>query len=279
MENAYSQAVELNSLFWMRYSAGILGTIYVSEGQLGQAARILDAALENDDSLDTLGQRLCWVARLQLALERKMPNQAVEIAERLLSKVIQVETNPIHPWQFPPRLQMLYGEALWTAKRFTEAEIQLKAALESAETGEAHSLVWRIHRLLGQCYHSQRRYESAEVEYAAARGLLAGLAAAIPSADLRDNFIDKTSQLFPRFPAGGSLRQEKRQYGGLTRRERQIAWRLSQGLSNRRIAEDLILSERTVERHVSHILDKLGFDSRTQIISWALQTGIIKELD
>ncbi len=167
-----------------------------------------------------------------------MPAQAVGIAERLLTQVIQVETTPILPWQFPPRLLMLYGEALWMAKRHSEAETQLKAALESAVTGGARSLTWRIHRLLGQCYHSQRRYESAEIEYASARGLLADLAGAIPSADLRENFIHKTSQLIPRFPASSSLRHEKRRHGGLTRREREIAQRLSQGLSNRRIAED-----------------------------------------
>jgi len=55
----------------------------------------------------------------------------------------------------------------------------------------------------------------------------------------------------------------------LTRREREIAPLVAQGLSNKQIAAKLIVSERTAEYHVLNILNKLGFDSRTQIASWA----------
>jgi DNA-binding CsgD family transcriptional regulator len=51
----------------------------------------------------------------------------------------------------------------------------------------------------------------------------------------------------------------------LTRREREIAALVAQGLSNRQIAAASHISERTVESHVQHILDKLGFTNRTQI--------------
>lgn len=54
----------------------------------------------------------------------------------------------------------------------------------------------------------------------------------------------------------------------LTKRERRVAELLAQGLSNRDIAADLVLSPRTVESHVRHILAKLGFRSRSQIASW-----------
>ena len=58
---------------------------------------------------------------------------------------------------------------------------------------------------------------------------------------------------------------ESEKFGGLTRRERDVARCLSQGKSNREIAEELVLSERTVEHHVGNILKKLGFESRSQI--------------
>jgi non-specific serine/threonine protein kinase len=54
----------------------------------------------------------------------------------------------------------------------------------------------------------------------------------------------------------------------LTRREAQIAELIAQGATNRAIADELTISRRTVEAHVQHILDKLGFESRTQIGVW-----------
>jgi pimeloyl-ACP methyl ester carboxylesterase/DNA-binding CsgD family transcriptional regulator len=56
--------------------------------------------------------------------------------------------------------------------------------------------------------------------------------------------------------------------GTLSRREREVAGLLAGGLSNRQIAERLYLSERTVDNHVHHILDKLGFESRVQVATW-----------
>ncbi|RHW29048.1 protein kinase [Nocardioides immobilis] len=54
----------------------------------------------------------------------------------------------------------------------------------------------------------------------------------------------------------------------LTRRERQIAKLVHEGLTNKEIAETLVISPRTVEAHVEHVLVKLGFTSRTQIAAW-----------
>lgn len=56
----------------------------------------------------------------------------------------------------------------------------------------------------------------------------------------------------------------------LTRREREVSRLIAQGLSNRAIAEALVVTERTVEGHVSNILAKLGFHSRAQIAVWAV---------
>lgn len=55
----------------------------------------------------------------------------------------------------------------------------------------------------------------------------------------------------------------------LTRRERQVAALVGKGMSNRDIAAQLVLSHRTVEGHVEHILAKLGFRSRAEIAVWA----------
>lgn len=56
----------------------------------------------------------------------------------------------------------------------------------------------------------------------------------------------------------------------LTRREKEIATLVAEGLGNREIAERLFLSKRTVDSHLEHIFTKLGFSSRTQLTSWVL---------
>jgi non-specific serine/threonine protein kinase len=60
----------------------------------------------------------------------------------------------------------------------------------------------------------------------------------------------------------------------LTLREREVAALIAQGRSNRQIAERLVITERTVAAHVEHILNKLGFGSRTLIGVWAAEHGL-----
>ncbi|MET8428754.1 protein kinase [Nocardia sp. NPDC004860] len=54
----------------------------------------------------------------------------------------------------------------------------------------------------------------------------------------------------------------------LTKRERQVAELVARGLTNKQIAAKLVISQRTAQGHVEHILTKLGFTSRTQIAAW-----------
>ena len=55
----------------------------------------------------------------------------------------------------------------------------------------------------------------------------------------------------------------------LTAREHEIVILIARGLSNRQIADELVISPATAARHVANILAKLGFTSRTQVASWA----------
>jgi RNA polymerase sigma factor (sigma-70 family) len=59
----------------------------------------------------------------------------------------------------------------------------------------------------------------------------------------------------------------------LTSRECEIVRLIVRGLSNREIADELVISPATAARHVANILAKLGFSSRTQIASWAARHG------
>jgi DNA-binding NarL/FixJ family response regulator len=54
----------------------------------------------------------------------------------------------------------------------------------------------------------------------------------------------------------------------LTKREKEVAELVADGMSNKQIAERLVISLRTAEGHVEKILSKQGFTTRTQIASW-----------
>ena len=56
--------------------------------------------------------------------------------------------------------------------------------------------------------------------------------------------------------------------GPLTRREQDVARLVAAGKTNREIAQELWLSERTAQNHVQHVLTKLGLSNRSQIVAW-----------
>ena len=61
---------------------------------------------------------------------------------------------------------------------------------------------------------------------------------------------------------------------GLTRREVEVLRLIAAGRSNRQIADELFLSERTVARHVSNILGKLGLANRSSATAFAFEHGL-----
>jgi non-specific serine/threonine protein kinase len=74
--------------------------------------------------------------------------------------------------------------------------------------------------------------------------------------------------------AAGAGQQPAARIGGLTEREREVAALIAQGATNRAVAEALVISERTVERHVANMFAKLDVGSRAQIAAFAVQAGL-----
>ena len=82
-----------------------------------------------------------------------------------------------------------------------------------------------------------------------------------------------TRRLIERFaalPSGPSAAVDD----SLTERERDVLLAVSQGLSNQEIAASLHLGYGTVKTHVSHLLTKLGFRDRAQLVMYAYESGL-----
>ena len=75
---------------------------------------------------------------------------------------------------------------------------------------------------------------------------------------------------------GGSIRSDSAPgLPGITRREREVLGLLAEGLTNRQIADRLVVSEHTVHRHVTNILRKLDLPSRTAAAALAVRSGLL----
>jgi class 3 adenylate cyclase/DNA-binding CsgD family transcriptional regulator/HAMP domain-containing protein len=73
----------------------------------------------------------------------------------------------------------------------------------------------------------------------------------------------------------GSSPDKLAETGPLSAREQEVAALIARGRTNRQIAEQLVIAERTVAAHIEHIMTKLDFSSRTQIGVWAAERGLL----
>jgi len=80
---------------------------------------------------------------------------------------------------------------------------------------------------------------------------------------IRD-FLDRTH-------AGGDVREDP-----LTPREQEVVKLIAESYSSKDIARELVISEKTVERHRANILEKLGMNDRVQLTRYAIRRGLIE---
>lgn len=195
------------------------------------------------------------------------------------------------------------GLVAYLAKQWVRASVYYRESLALAqEVGDAAGVV----RCLGQIaalalacnldratvarlgvavrqHQSALALPSPPVEQIAARRLEAALRASLSSVRLAAAWVSgRVMNLDDAVRLGfGLLDQvgapspgaEGAESDPLTRREQQVAALVAQGLTNRQIAEELVIAQRTVDTHVERILSKLGFSSRAQIAVWVATQG------
>ncbi|HEX6123720.1 MAG TPA: LuxR C-terminal-related transcriptional regulator, partial [Ktedonobacterales bacterium] len=266
LERGWRLAREIGSWHWQRVIVGYLATVYIIEGNFAQAETLLDATEVVDAPPRSFGQQCVMCARIDLALARGEPQQAIEMTEAMLAQL--PEGLPVRPI---PRLARLHSDALVALGRRAEAEATLRAARQEAVSQGTLGFQWYLESALARLLHGQGRDGEATRMAQSARASVEALAARIPDASLGDALRQRALSLLPPSSSPASRRALKEAFDGLTAREREVAALIAQGRSNRAIAEALVVSERTAETHVGNILKKLNFSSRAQIAAWAAE--------
>ena len=72
-----------------------------------------------------------------------------------------------------------------------------------------------------------------------------------------------------------AAKEQSREAALLSQREREVLGLMAQGLTNKEIAQRLVISEHTVRNHVSSVLDKLDVTSRSGAVAKAIQRGLL----
>lgn len=144
------------------------------------------------------------------------------------------------------------------------AGVRLLAAA-AAISGQPDASRWRVNRIEFEMFLGLAREKTTPAEFQAE--LAIGRALSLEQA------VDYAGQLQTYTAA---VRRDKNGLDDLTSREREVAVLIAWGKTNREIAQELVLSKRTVEKHAANILSKLGLASRAQVVRWAFEEGLVR---
>ena len=242
------------------------------EGRAGEAEALLDRAGAR------MSAQLC---RARLELDRARPRDALERVERVLRGLPaerRIERVPAL------ELLALAGAATGAHDRAAEAVAELRAVCAvtgaTARAG-ADRADGALHAARGE--HERARplledaidgYERSGTPYEAAL-CRRDLAASLAALGRLEAAAEETARATVTLRAlSGSLQAARPDaLEPLSAREREVLALIAEGLTNRQIAERLVLSEHTVHRHVTNLLGKLGLHSRTAAATLAARSG------
>jgi non-specific serine/threonine protein kinase len=225
--------------------------------------------------------------------------QKYERARDFLEESLAIRKQHGHKWAIGTSL----GSLGWVALRQSDLK-QMRVFLAESlairvEIGDKGGIAWCLEKLAQAKYEGSQFHEAAKI-FGHAEAVRAPIGSVIDPADqpeydqilagLRsalgeDVFpalwaagkmmlLDEVMEIALSEPESESAPTEKEKFGGLTAREREVAGLIAHGKSNREIAETMTVGVKTVETYVTRILNKLSFDSRVQIATWAVEKGL-----
>ncbi|WP_258805823.1 LuxR family transcriptional regulator [Pseudarthrobacter sp. NS4] len=215
-----------------------------ASGHYVQALEQLGLSLGEGNPLDRA--RLLLPAT-EIALTCGQPDLAAAYCSELEQTAVRFASPGFLAWASHARAHLLLSAGL-----FPEALAALEPVARTYRNQRARYSIARVHELLAACRAGMQQQEVAEADRATAVAIYRQLGA-LP--DLR--------------------RVEARLPGRLTAREAEVLTLVSRGASNRDVAAALVVSEKTVGRHLANIFLKIGVTSRTGAAGWAREHRLL----
>ena len=239
----------------------VLGTVQARRGEAG-ATELLEQAQRVAEQIDEL-QRIGPVtaARCEHAALRGDSAAVIDIAEPILAEAVRLGDHP---------LQAELAYRIRKAGRLVDPpDGDHPFALQARGDWQAAARAWAER---GCPYHRAAALADSSDPAALLEALpiLDGLGAIPLSRQVRAELRQLGVPNVPRGPTADTRENP----AGLTERQLEVLRLLARGLTNNEIASQLVLSVRTVDRHVAEILGKLGVTSRRQVTARAEALGI-----
>jgi DNA-binding NarL/FixJ family response regulator len=244
-EAAYRHAHELG-----RDPQPGLALLRLAQGRAATASASIRAALTAVTS-DRLGRARLCAAQVEIALADGDAETAGRACDELTRTASTYGSSGLEAAALQAR-----GAVLLAGGRAEAALPTLRAACRRWLELDAPYDAARVRLLLARTYQALGDADAAVRELDAAQVVFARLGATL---DVREVAARRGRAALP---------------GGLTGREAEVLALVAAGRSNREIAAVLVLSHKTVARHLSNIFAKLGVSSRTQAAAYAFEHGL-----
>ena len=225
-----------------------LALLRLAQGRTDVAATLIRSALAGVG--DRLSRARFLAAQVEIAIAGGDEATATEAADELDEVASLYGSTGLHAVARRCR-----GAVLLATSRTEEALSTLRTACSGWTELEAPYDCAKVRVLLAQAYRELGDRESSEQELAAARTTFETLGATLDAAAV----ADQGRTVLPT---------------GLTDREAQVLALVATGCTNRQIADELFLSQKTVARHVSNIFTKVGVTTRTAAARFAFEHRI-----
>jgi non-specific serine/threonine protein kinase len=212
------------------------------------------------------------VARYQLGFQA----EAIELHRESIALFGELENKrEIAEWlQVLALIACTHGQPIEAARLFGSADSafeELGSTMGPGTNPRYQRYVAEIREALGETAFAAAWAEGCAMPLEDA--MAEALASVHPGAGQHDTPLSRFEPASepPLVAASSRPSSEEVRSAGLTRREQEVVALLARGLTNREIAAELTIAERTAETHVSRILAKLNLTRRAQLTAWAVQ--------